>query len=83
MRHMAVEGESEESRAGRALVAARAETKRPSALICKTLIGKGVSFMENQPGWHGVAPGDDEARKALLELGISEDEVASMVPASA
>ena len=66
-----------------ALVAAREETTRPSALICETLIGKGVSFMENQPGWHGVAPGDDEARKALLELGVSADEVGSMVPASA
>ena len=66
-----------------ALVAARAETARPSALICKTLIGKGVSFMENQPGWHGVAPNNDEARKALLELGVPEGEVTSMVPATA
>ncbi len=66
-----------------ALVAAREETKRPSALICKTLIGKGVSFMENQPGWHGVAPNDEEARKALLELGVPDGELAAMVPATA
>lgn len=54
-----------------ALVAAKEETKRPSALILETLIGKGVSFMENQPGWHGVAPNDEEAAKALQELGAS------------
>jgi transketolase len=66
-----------------ALVAAREETKRPSALICKTLIGKGVSFMENQPGWHGVAPSDEEATRALLELGVPKEEVASMLAAGA
>ncbi len=66
-----------------ALVAAREETSRPSALICTTLIGKGVSFMENQPGWHGVAPNDEDATKALLELGVPAEEVAAMVPASA
>ncbi len=66
-----------------ALVAAREETKRPSALICKTLIGKGVSFMENQPGWHGVAPSDEEATRALLELGVPKEEVAGMLAAGA
>ncbi|MGD2017295.1 MAG: transketolase [Planctomycetota bacterium] len=62
-----------------ALVAAREETERPSALICHTLIGKGVSFMEDQPGWHGVAPGDDDARKALTELGIEAAELEAMM----
>jgi transketolase len=62
-----------------ALVAAREETERPSALICHTLIGKGVSFMEDQPGWHGVAPGDEDARKALAELGIEGAELEAMM----
>ena len=61
------------------VVAAREETERPSALICHTLIGKGVSFMEDQPGWHGVAPGDDDARKALTELGIEAAELEAMM----
>ena len=51
-----------------ALHAARAETARPSALICHTTLGKGVSFMEDQPGWHGVAPNDEQLEQALAEL---------------
>ena len=53
-----------------ALRGAKEVTDRPSALICHTTIGKGVSFMENQAAWHGVAPNDEEARKALAELGV-------------
>jgi len=53
-----------------ALRAAEEVSDRPSALICHTTIGKGVSFMENQSSWHGVAPNDEEARKALAELGV-------------
>ncbi|MFT7484874.1 MAG: transketolase [Candidatus Paceibacteria bacterium] len=52
-----------------ALSEAKSITDRPSALICKTLIGKGVSFMEDQSGWHGVAPNDEQAKAALAELG--------------
>lgn len=52
-----------------ALCEAKSVTDRPSALICKTLIGKGVSFMEDQAGWHGVAPNDEQAQAALAELG--------------
>lgn len=51
-----------------ALCDARDITDRPSALICKTLIGKGVSFMEDKSGWHGVAPNDEQAKTALAEL---------------
>jgi transketolase len=54
-----------------ALCEAREVTDRPSALICHTVLGKGVSFMENQAKWHGVAPSADEARAALAELGAS------------
>ena len=62
-----------------ALVAAREETERPSALICHTVLGKGVSFMEDQPGWHGVAPNDDQAREALTELGVEGGELEAML----
>jgi len=52
-----------------ALCAAREETVRPSAIICHTKIGKGVSFMEDKAAWHGVAPNDEQAQEALAELG--------------
>ncbi len=45
------------------------ETKgMPVAIIAKTVKGKGVSFMENQVGWHGKAPSDEEFEKAMEEL---------------
>jgi transketolase len=42
---------------------------QPTMIIAKTTKGKGVSFMENQVGWHGTAPKDEDAEKALKELG--------------
>ncbi len=42
---------------------------KPTIIIAKTVKGKGVSFMENQVGWHGTAPSAEEADKALAELG--------------
>lgn len=41
---------------------------KPCAIIAHTVKGKGVSFMEDQVKWHGVAPGDEELRKALEEI---------------
>ena len=41
---------------------------RPSAIIARTVKGKGVSFMENQVGWHGKAPNDDQYKTAMDEL---------------
>lgn len=41
---------------------------KPRAIIAKTIMGKGVSFMENDFHWHGKAPTAAEAEKALLEL---------------
>ncbi|MEE3467847.1 MAG: transketolase [Eubacterium sp.] len=41
---------------------------QPTAVIAKTVKGKGVSFMENQVGWHGKAPNDEEFEKAMAEL---------------
>ena len=40
----------------------------PKVIIGKTVKGKGVSYMENQVGWHGVAPNDEEYRQAMDEL---------------
>lgn len=45
------------------------ETKgMPTAIIAKTLKGKGVSFMEDQVGWHGAAPNDEQYAVAMEEL---------------
>lgn len=41
---------------------------RPCAVIANTIKGKGVSFMENQAGWHGKAPNDEELNIALKDL---------------
>lgn len=40
----------------------------PTAIIANTIKGKGISFMENNAGWHGKAPNKDEFEKALAEL---------------
>lgn len=46
------------------------ETKgMPTVIICKTIKGKGVSFMENQAGWHGAAPNVEQCNQALNEIG--------------
>ncbi len=47
---------------------ARATKDMPTAIICKTVKGKGVSFMENSAGWHGKAPNDDEYAVAMADL---------------
>jgi transketolase len=47
---------------------ARAVYEKPTVIIAHTIPGKGVSFMENQPEWHGKAPNIKEAKKALQEL---------------
>ena len=40
----------------------------PTAIIAKTLKGKGVSFMEGQAGWHGKGPNDEEYATAMADL---------------
>ena len=47
----------------------------PSAIVMKTVKGKGVSYMENQVGWHGKAPNDDEYRTAMQELAMQLKEL--------
>lgn len=44
------------------------ETDAPTAIIAHTIKGKGVSFMENQAGWHGKAPNAEQYAQARLEL---------------
>lgn len=51
-----------------AVSAAKACKGKPTAIICKCVKGKGVSFMENQVGWHGKAPSAEEYEKAVAEL---------------
>ena len=47
---------------------ARATKGMPTAIIAKTVKGKGVSFMEDQAGWHGKAPNDEEYKIAMEDL---------------
>lgn len=42
---------------------------KPNAIVCKTIKGKGISFMEDQAGWHGSAPNEEQTNNALGELG--------------
>jgi len=51
-----------------ALEKSRTEKEKPTLILARTVKGKGVSFMENQIGWHGVAPNAEELKKALQEL---------------
>ena len=48
---------------------AKTHKGQPTAIICKTVKGKGVSFMENEASWHGTAPSKEQCKKALEELG--------------
>lgn len=45
------------------------KSDKPFAIIMKTVKGKGVSYMENQVGWHGKAPNEEEYNIAMAELG--------------
>ena len=47
---------------------AKATKGMPTAIVMKTVKGKGVSFMENQVGWHGKAPNDEEYAQAMADL---------------
>ena len=61
-----------------ALEAAVAATGAPTALICPTIKGKGVSFMEDQASWHGVAPNAEEAAQALAEIDAAAETLAAV-----
>ena len=46
---------------------------KPSVVVCETVKGKGVSFMEDQVGWHGKAPSHEQAEAALAELSAARE----------
>lgn len=58
-----------------ALAAAKAEKGRPSVILAKTVKGKGVSFMENDPGWHGKAPNAEQYEQAMAELNAAVEKL--------
>jgi transketolase len=45
---------------------------KPTVIVCETIKGKGVSFMENEAGWHGSAPSVEQCQQALKEIGGEE-----------
>ena len=47
---------------------AKASKGKPTVIVAETIKGKGVSFMEDQVGWHGVAPTAEQAEQAIAEL---------------
>ncbi|MDZ5038475.1 transketolase, partial [Clostridium perfringens] len=48
---------------------ARNTKGKPTMILAHTVKGKGVSFMENNAGWHGTAPNKEQCENALRELG--------------
>ncbi len=58
-----------------ALNTAKTVKGQPSAIILKSVKGKGVSFMENKAGWHGVAPNDAQYAEAMAELKTTLNEL--------
>ena len=61
-----------------ALNTAKTVKGKPTAIVMSTVKGKGVSFMENQAGWHGVAPNDAQYEQAMAELNAKLAELEGM-----
>ncbi len=59
----------------KAIEEAKACEDKPTAIIMKTVKGKGVSFMENQVSWHGSAPNAEQYAVAMAELNAAEEEL--------
>lgn len=51
---------------------------QPTVIIAKSIKGKGVSFMENEVSWHGVAPNDEQYEKAMAELQEAGEKLCQM-----
>lgn len=47
--------------------------ERPTMIVCKTIKGKGVSFMENEAGWHGKAPSAEECEKLYVKSEVTNN----------
>ena len=58
-----------------AALAKAATSDKPTAIIASTVKGKGVSYMENQVGWHGSAPNDELFEQAMTELNAAKAEL--------
>lgn len=58
---------------------AKATKGKPTAVIMKSVKGKNVSFMENNPAWHGAAPKEDDYNKAIAELDARIAELEAML----
>ena len=50
---------------------AKKHSGSPTLIVFRTTLGKGVSFMENRPEWHGTPPNKEQTEKALAELNVS------------
>ena len=61
-----------------ALNMAKTVKGKPTAIVMSTVKGKGVSFMENNAGWHGVAPNDAQFEQAMCELNAKLSELEGM-----
>ncbi len=61
-----------------ALKEAKQTKGKPTVIIAKSIKGKGVSFMENQASWHGVAPNDEQKEKAMTELKEAGEKLCQM-----
>jgi transketolase len=57
-----------------ALDEAKTVKGQPTAIVARTVKGKGVSYMEGVAGWHGKAPSQDELAQAIRELDAQEGE---------
>jgi transketolase len=66
----------------KAYAEARATRGKPSVILCRTKMGKGVSFMEDDYRWHGMPPKMEQAEAALKELGTSYAEWSARLLAS-
>ena len=58
-----------------AALSAPAVPGKPKCILAHTVKGKGVSFMENQVGWHGKAPNDEQFEQAMAELAAAGEEL--------
>ena len=58
-----------------AFAAAKSCVDKPSVILAKTVKGKGVSFMENQAGWHGKAPNQEQYEQAMAELNAALEKI--------
>ena len=63
-----IDGTNDEVMSIEAALSAPAVPGKPKCILAHTVKGKGVSFMENQVGWHGKAPNEEQRRQALKEL---------------